>query len=81
MTSYEELFRESIGNITVIGCINDTEGDEPLFCSVDVYEDGPCSADLISSEDCLEKDLEELFQRTVGQIEYGAACDKLYMGE
>lgn len=79
MTSYEELFRESIGNITVIGCINDTEGDEPLFCSVDVYEDGPCAADLISSEDCLEKDLEELFRATVVQIEYGAACDKLYM--
>lgn len=81
MTCYEELFRESIGNITVIGCINDTEGDEPLCCSVDVYEDGPCAADLISSEDCLEKDLEELFRATVGQIEYSAACDKLYMGE
>lgn len=68
MASYEELFRESIGNITVIGCINDTEGDEPLCCSVDVYEDGLCSADLLSSEDCLEKDLEELFWATVNEI-------------
>lgn len=81
MTRCEELFRENIGNITVIGCINDTEGDEPLCCSVDVYEDGPCDATLISSEDCSEKDLEELFRTTVGQIEYSAACDKLYMGE
>lgn len=81
MTGYEELFRESIGNLTVIGCINDTEGDEPLYCSVDVYEDGPCAADLLSSEDCLEKDLEELFQRTVAEIEYSTACDKLYMEE
>lgn len=74
MTSYEELFRESIGNITVFGCINDTEGDEPLCCSVDVYEDGPCAADLISSEDCLEKDLEELFWATVKQIAFRSAC-------
>lgn len=74
MTCYEELFRESIGNNTVIGCINDTEGDEPLFCSVDVYVDGPCDATLISSEDCLEKDLEELFRATVKQIAFRSAC-------
>lgn len=79
MTSYEELFRESIGNITVIGCINDTDGDEPLCCSVDVYEDGPCDAELLSSEDCLEKDLEELFHYTVAQIAFRSACDRLYM--
>ena len=73
MTSYEELYRESVGNLTVIGCINDTEGDEPLCCSVDVYEDGPFSAELLSSEDCLEKDLEELFRFTVRQVVFKSA--------
>lgn len=32
MTCYEELFRESIGNITVIGCINDTEVEYSSAC-------------------------------------------------
>lgn len=63
MQTYEELYHESIGPYTIIACQNEPEG-----FSVDVYEDGPCDAMLISSEDCLEKDLEELFRSTVNAV-------------